>query len=119
MKTAQPDSQAALVASQDVTGAKVYSRNHEQVGDIGHLMIDQHSGKVAYAVMTFGGFLGMGEEEQAIPWNSLRYDAGLDGYVTDITPEQLQNAPERPRGWERDRQYETRAHDHFGVPYYW
>jgi len=48
-------------------------------------MIEKISGRVAYAVMSFGGFLGMGTEEHAIPWNKLTYDTRLGGYRTDIT----------------------------------
>src|SRR4029079_13864023 len=57
------------------------------------IMIDKISGQVAYAVMSFGGFLGMGTEEQAIPWNKLTYDTSLEGFRTDITEQQLRGAP--------------------------
>ena len=56
-------------------------------------MIEKISGKVTYAVMSFGGFLGIGEDEHTIPWNKLEYDTGLGGYRTDITEEQLRGAP--------------------------
>ncbi len=52
-------------------------------------MIDKISGQVAYAVMSFGGFLGMGTEEHAIPWNKLTYDTSLEGFRTDVTEQQL------------------------------
>ena len=108
-----------LVSSADVNGTEVYSPGREHVGTIDHLMIDKQSGKVAYAVMTFGGFLGMGEQEHTIPWSKLTYDTNAGGFLTDITKEQLEGAPERPESWYGDREYETRTHDHFGVPYYW
>src|SRR2546423_13479175 len=65
-------------------------------------MIEKISGRVAYAVMSFGGFLGMGTEEHAIPWNKLTYDTNLGGYRTDITEQQLRGAP----AFSRDRTYD-------------
>ena len=66
-------------------------------------MIEKLSGTVAYAVMSFGGFLGLGEEEHTVPWNKLTYDTSLGGYRTDITEEQLRGAPtlyrDRDYGW--------------------
>ena len=63
------------------------------IGTIQRLMIDKRTGQVAYAVMTFGGFLGFGEQHFPIPWSSLRYDQRWGGYVTDITANQLRDAP--------------------------
>ena len=56
-------------------------------------MIDKRSGKVAYAVMSFGGFLGMGESYHPLPWEVLDYDERQGGYVVDLDKERLQNAP--------------------------
>jgi hypothetical protein len=85
-------------------------------------MIEKLSGTVAYAVMSFGGFLGLGEEEHTVPWNKLTYDTSLGGYRTDITEEQLRGAPtlyrDRDYGW-NDRRRETELHDYYGAPYYW
>ena len=108
-----------LVSSQDVNGTEVYSRDREHVGEIHHLIIEKRSGKVAYAVMTFGGFLGLGKDEYTIPWGSLSYDTGVEGFVTDITPEQLQGAPARPEDWYQNRAYEERLYDYYRLPYYW
>jgi hypothetical protein len=52
-------------------------------------MIEKISGRVAYAVMSFGGFLGLGAEEHAVPWSKLTYDTNLGGYRTDLTEQQL------------------------------
>lgn len=108
-----------LVSSSDVNGTAVYSRDGTHIGSIDHLMIDKQSGKVAYAVMGFGGFLGMGEEHHPIPWDKLHYDTGKDGFVTDITEAQVKGAPERHEGWHRDRDWEQRTHDHYGATTYW
>ncbi|APX90407.1 photosystem reaction center subunit H [Brevirhabdus pacifica] len=108
-----------LVSTSNVNGTRVFSRTGEELGHIDHLMIDKKSGKVAYAVMHFGGFLGMGEEAHPVPWNKLNYDTQRDGFVTDITREQIEGAPRRPDDWQRDRRWEEQTFTHWGVPPYW
>src|SRR5919112_656786 len=82
-----------LIESDRVEGTAVYDPQDNHLGSIKRLMIEKVSGKVAYAVMSFGGFLGMGEDEHTIPWSKLTYDTSLGGYRTDITEEQLRGAP--------------------------
>jgi hypothetical protein len=85
-------------------------------------MIEKLSGQLAYAVMSFGGFLGIGTEEHAIPWNKLTYDTNLGGYRTDITEQQLRGAPgfSRDRNWDwSDRTRERELHDYYRTSYYW
>jgi PRC-barrel domain len=112
----------ALIESDRVEGTTVYDPRGNDIGSIKRLMIDKLSGRVAYAVMSFGGFLGMGAEEHAVPWGKLTYDTTLGGYRTDITSEQLQGAPAFSRDsthdWS-DRRREQELHDHYRVPYYW
>jgi len=110
---------SGLVSSDNVNGTDVYGRDGAHVGHIDHLMIDKVSGNVAYAVMGFGGFLGIGEEHHPIPWQKLRYDTTKDGYVTDLTEEQVRGAPARSDRWYADREWEERTHQHYGVPTYW
>lgn len=110
---------SSLIRSSDVNGAAVYGSDGAKVGHIDHLMIDKQSGTITYAVMGFGGFLGMGEDHHSIPWQKLTYDINKQGYVTDITEEQLKGAPERSDEWHRDRGWEQRTYDHYDVPYYW
>ena len=81
-----------LIESDRVEGTSVYGPM-EPYRSIKRLMIEKLSGKVTYAVMSFGGFLGLGEEEHTIPWNKLEYDTELGGYRTDITENQLRDAP--------------------------
>jgi hypothetical protein len=91
--TAQPVAHK-LIASDRVEGTAVCRPDTgKSIGTIQRLMIDKLSGKVAYAVMTFGGFLGFGERHFPIPWSALRYDQRWGAYVTDITPEQLKDVP--------------------------
>ena len=110
---------SSMVSSSDVNGTEVYGRDGSHVGHIDHLMIDKVSGKIAYAVMGFGGFLGMGEEHHPVPWNALHYDTSRNGFVTDITADTLQGAPERSRDWPADRAWEERTFQHYGVAPYW
>lgn len=110
---------AALISSTDVNGTDVYSPAGDHLGHIDHLMIDKVSGNITYAVMSFGGFLGIGAGAHPIPWKKLRYDVAREGYVTDITKAQLEAAPERPEDWRVNRDYERRAYDYYGVSPYW
>jgi len=110
-----------LIESDRVEGTTVYDPQGNNIGSIKRLMIDKLSGQVAYAVMSFGGFLGMGTEEHAVPWNKLTYDTNLGGYRTDITEQQLRGAPAftRDSNWESDRRREQELHDYYRAPYYW
>jgi hypothetical protein len=111
-----------LISSDKVEGTSVYDPQGNKIGSIKRLMIEKTSGKVAYAVMSFGGFLGMGTEEYTIPWNKLNYDTSLGGYRTDISKEQLEGSPtfyrDRDYNWS-DRERERSLYDYWGVPPYW
>lgn len=82
-----------LISSRRVEGTPVYNRSDERLGSIHSVMIDKKSGKVAYAVLSFGGVFGLGEHVHPVPWEALKYDVALDAYVIDATREELQNAP--------------------------
>jgi sporulation protein YlmC with PRC-barrel domain len=111
-----------LIESDRVEGTTVYDLQGKSIGSVKRLMIEKISGRVAYAVMSFGGFLGLGEEEHTVPWNKLTYDTNLGGYRTDITEAQLRGAPafskSRDYDW-TDRTREQELHDYYGAPYYW
>jgi PRC-barrel domain protein len=83
----------SLIGSDKVEGTPVYRSNGERVGTVTRVMIDKLSGRVAYAVMSFGGFLGIGEDYYPLPWSALTYNERLGGYEFDVTEEQLKNAP--------------------------
>ena len=84
-------------------------------------MIDKISGKVAYAVMSFGGFLGMGEEYYPVPWNMLKYDTNLGGYRLGITVDTLEKAPRyrEESDWSWSRENDTRVYDYYKQQPYW
>ncbi|HTZ37165.1 MAG TPA: PRC-barrel domain-containing protein [Stellaceae bacterium] len=95
----------------------------DKVGTIEHVMIAKESGRVAYVAMSFGGFLGMGEEYRALPWSALRYNTQLDAYELNVTDDQLRNAPAAPADFFEtgvaDRQWEDNIHRHYRVAPYW
>jgi len=70
----------SLIGSDKVEGTAVYGANDERIGSVQRVMIDKISGKVAYAVVSFGGFLGIGEDYYPMPWSRLKYDTRLGGY---------------------------------------
>jgi PRC-barrel domain len=93
MSGVETNETSALIASDKVAGTSVYDRNANNLGSIHNLMLDKRSGQVAYAVLSFGGFLGMGSSYHPLPWNQLHYDPNQGGYVVDLTKEQLEGAP--------------------------
>ena len=86
METREPESveSSSLIASDKVEGTSVINRDGHKIGRILNFMVNKQSGKVEYAVMSFGGFFGMGEEHYPIPWNQLDYDVEQRGFVVDI-----------------------------------
>ena len=111
-----------LIASNKVEGTAVYNRDGERLGSVYNFMVDKHTGKVAYAVMSFGGFLGIGDSYYPLPWESLGYDSAMGGYVVDLDRSKLEGAPRyRPDEdpW-KDRAYGRSIYDYYGVayPYY-
>jgi sporulation protein YlmC with PRC-barrel domain len=115
--TAHPDHQC--ISSEDIQGTEVYGADGKNIGEIDHLIIDKVSGRVAYAVMSFGGFAGLGHSHYPIPWAALTYDTSLGGFRTNITEQQLRDAPEFSDDSWQDRDWETRTHQYYGTPTYW
>ena len=122
MAVLETDESPTLISSHKVEGTSVYNAEGDQLGTVDSLMVNKTTGKVAYAVMSFGGFLGIGEKYHPVPWDVLKYDTSKEGYVVNLTRDQLENAPTYDRGDERrlyDRTYEESVHRHYGVPPYW
>jgi len=82
-----------VISSERVEGTNVYNQSGDKLGSIDDLMIDKMSGQVRYAVLEFGGFLGMGTDRYPLPWNVLKYDTTLDGYVVPLDKAKLEGAP--------------------------
>jgi hypothetical protein len=111
-----------LIGSDKVEGTPVYRSSGDKVGRIERVMIDKVSGKVAYAVMSFGGFLGIGEDYFPLPWSLLTYSPRLEGYEVNISEQQLKGAPKysKHESWDwSDRVREKKVYDYYGVPPYW
>lgn len=112
----------SLIGSDKVEGTDVYNSAGDRVGTIERVMIDKVSGKVAYAVMSFGGFLGLGSDYYPLPWSLLTYSERLGGYEVNVTEDQLRKAPKfrKDEPWaygSRDREKEL--YSYYQVTPYW
>ena len=111
------DETGNLISADKVTGTNVYNRQGDKLGDVYDVMINKRSGQVAYAIMSFGGFLGMGESYHPLPWRALTYDTNQGGYVVDIDRNRLENAPYYSAGAEpdwTDRAYGQKVDRYYG-----
>lgn len=108
-----------VISSDRVEGTNVYNTAGDKLGSIDDLMIDKVSGQVRYAVMEFGGFLGMGTDRYPLPWSMLKYDVNQDGYVVPLDKAKLEGAPKYPqdRVPDYDADYGRRVHGYYGVNY--
>jgi PRC-barrel domain len=85
-----------VISSDRVEGTRVYNPAGDKLGTIDTLMIDKRSGQVRYAVLEFGGFFGVGTDRYPLPWNMLKYDTLLDGYLVPLDKSRLEGAPSYP-----------------------
>jgi hypothetical protein len=117
--TVATDETDRLIAADKVEGTAVYNRMGERLGTVHNVMIDKYTGQVAYAVMSFGGFLGMGESYHPLPWRVLTYDTRQGGYVVDLDRSRLAGAPSYKTSnmpsWS-DQSYRRRIDEYYGVP---
>jgi sporulation protein YlmC with PRC-barrel domain len=109
------------IAADRVEGTEVYNTQGEHLGEVEDVIIDKQSGKVAYAVMSFGGFLGIGEKYHPVPWSMLKYDTRQGGFVVPLDKAILEKAPAyAPSELKfQDRAWNTRVYDYYKVPPYW
>jgi hypothetical protein len=112
------DETRRLIASNKVEGTAVYNSAGEHLGSVYNFMVDKFTGQVAYAVMSFGGFLGLGESYHPLPWKALTYDTRLGGYVVDLDRDRLEGAPRYGAEDDpfADPDYGRRLDDYYGVP---
>ena len=116
------DETPSLIAADKVKGTNVYNSEGEKLGSIESVILERRSGRVAYAVMSFGGFLGMGERYHPLPWAVLSYDSTKGGYVVPLSKEQLRVAPtyamkETPN-WEHEA-WNEEVHRYYNVDPSW
>jgi sporulation protein YlmC with PRC-barrel domain len=111
-----------LIAADKVEGTTVYNRAGDKLGSIESVVLDKVSGKVAYAVLSFGGFLGIGDQHYPLPWGMLKYDTNLGGYAVDLDKKVLEGAPsykvDQPVDLS-DAAWSERVHNYYKVPPYW
>ena len=110
-----------LMGANTLDGNDVYNKQDEDLGDIVEIMLDVPTGRVEYAVLSFGGFLGMGDKLFAVPWNALQLDTENKRFTLDVTKERLQEAP----GFDKDEwpdmanpSWAKGVHDYYGVTPY-
>jgi sporulation protein YlmC with PRC-barrel domain len=107
-----------LMGADTLIGDDVMNRAGENLGDIKEIMLDMNTGQVAYAVLAFGGLMGMGEKLFAVPWQAMQLDTVNKCFTLDIPKEQLQNAP----GFDKDAwpdmediQWQSQVHTFYGT----
>jgi sporulation protein YlmC with PRC-barrel domain len=110
-----------LVACDRVEGSKVFGSDGKQIGHIERLMLEKSDGRIAFIILSFGGFFGIGQEHYRVPWEKLRFDARIDGYRINMTKSDVEKAC---RFLGKDdilahKEHGHKSHDYFGVPPYW
>jgi len=112
----------SVLAADTLTGDKVVNRQKEDIGTIEHLMIDVKKGRLAYAILSFGGFLGMGDKLFAIPWGALAVDSSEEQFILDIDRKVLEGAPGFDKAhWPNmaDRAWGEELCTYYGAKPYW
>lgn len=109
----------SVISSSRVEGTTVYNTVGDKLGSIDDLMIDKRSGQIRYAVLEFGGFLGMGTDRYPLPWATLKYDTVKDGYVVPLDKSMLESAPRYPAtdAPRYDDSYGRKVYDYYGMPW--
>ena len=111
-----------VMAASDFEGEDVVNRRGETLGDIEEIMLDVRSGRIAYAVLSAGGFLGVGEKYFAIPWGALTLDTDRKCFILDVDKDRLLNAP----GFDKDHwpsmadpTWAGEVYSYYGTQPYW
>ena len=111
----------SLIAAEKVEGTDVYNPQGDKLGTVDDIMIDKVSGKAIYAIMSFGGFLGIGEKYHPLPWSTLNYDESKGGYVVNLDKKMLEGAPtydmDEDFRWTPD--YGRQVDKYYNAPSYW
>ncbi len=111
-----------VMSADTLIGYKVVSPSEEHIGDIDDIMLDIPRGRIGYAVLSVGGFLGIGERLYAVPWKALMLDVNNKRFVMDIDKETLKNAESFEKGNPppiTDPQWDIRIHEYYRVRPYW
>lgn len=109
-----------LIGAERVNGTTVYNPAGDKLGSVEDILIDKASGQAIYAIMSFGGFLGIGEKHHPLPWSSLRYDTVKEGYVVNLDKKMLENAPSYETAeFEWTPEYGRSVDKYYGARSYW
>lgn len=118
----QHENESNVIGSDRVEGTAIFGSDGDKIGSVEKLLIEKESGRVTDAVISVGGFLGIGEERHSLPWSKLTYNKDVGGYRLNVTEEQLKDAPhfgktdeERPY----NREYQNDVYDYWAVSPYW
>jgi sporulation protein YlmC with PRC-barrel domain len=110
-----------LMGADTLIGNDVYNKNEDDLGDIKEIMLDMRTGRVSYAVLSFGGFLGMGDKLFAVPWSALTLDTVNKRFLLNVEKDRLESAP----GFDKDQwpnmadpTWEKSIHDYYGTKPY-
>ncbi len=103
-----------LIAAEKVRGTPVFAADGAQLGVVEDLMLDKRSGRIAFVLMSYGGFLGVGASLKPVPWAALSYDIRLGGYALAVPEERLQEAPDFGAGDDLSGAYGRRLDEHYG-----
>ena len=117
-----PTGHTSAIRATTVIGTNVHDPSGKKIGEVEDVMLDKLSNNVMFAVLSFGGFLGMAEKYHPVPWSSLKYDKGKNSYIVDFTKEQLEAAPAasiEDLTKNDGRDFRDRAFDYYKAPRYW
>ena len=122
MSTIKSDAGRKTLSATTLIGDRVVNRKGEDLGKIEDFMIDPEQGRVGYAVLSFGGFLGMGNRLFAIPWEALKLAPEKKQFILDVDKKKLENAPGFDKdNWPdfADRQWGSTIYKYYGYSSYW
>lgn len=120
MSTSTSSGAHSLISADRVEGTPVFNSKGEKLGHVEDVMIHKLSGKVAYAVVSCGGFLGMGEKYLPMPWSLLTFDTEKNGYVVPADRSQLEGAAGlQTDSVQDDTAWRDQVHQHYGANAYW
>ena len=116
------DPNGRLISADRVNGTTVYDGQGEKLGSVEDVMIDKVSGRIAYAVLGFGGFFGIGNKHHPLPWGTLKYDTAIGGYVVSLDRQVLEGGPAygdtETVAW-NDEAWGRQVHDYYKAKPYW
>jgi PRC-barrel domain len=116
------DPNGRLISADQVSGTSVFDTQGEKLGTVDDVMIDKVSGRIAYAVLSFGGFLGIGDRHHPLPWGTLKYDPAMGGYIVGLDKRVLEGGPaygdDERVAWD-DQRWGRQVHDYYKTTPYW